>query len=86
MKFSFRPLVLTAMAFGLAASAVAQEAPPPPAPVPEASQPVPPVETPPAVDTAPVTEPASDLWRQIRAAWRATFWQLPASAPRIWAM
>ena len=58
MKFSFRPLVLTAMAFGLAASAVAQEAPPPPAPVPEASQPVPPVETPPAVDTAPVTEPA----------------------------
>ena len=35
---------------------------------------------------APVTEPASDLWRQIRAAWRATFWQMPASAPRIWAM
>ena len=35
---------------------------------------------------APVTEPASDLWRQIRAAWRAAFWQLPASAPRIWAM
>lgn len=35
---------------------------------------------------APVTEPASDMWRQIRAAWRATFWQLPASAPRIWAM
>ena len=35
---------------------------------------------------APVTEPASDLWRQIRAAWRAAFWQLPASEPRIWAM
>jgi len=59
MTFSFRPMILTAMAFGLAASAVAQEAPPAPAPNPEQSQPVPPVETPapPPVETP--TAPAA---------------------------
>ncbi|WP_374524196.1 peptidylprolyl isomerase [Sphingopyxis sp.] len=61
MKLSFRPLILTAMAIGLAASAAAQEVPPapppqgseapPPEPVP--SEPTPPVEAPaPAPDTA----------------------------------
>lgn len=56
MTFTFRPLVLTAMAFGLAASAVAQEAPP--APMPDGS--APPAETPaetPPPET-PVTPPA----------------------------
>jgi len=68
MKSSFRPMILMAMAFGLAASAVAQEAPPAPSPDPEASQPAPrveaparaPIETP----TAPVTTdgtPATDV-------------------------
>lgn len=56
MKSSFRPLVLTAMAFGLAAAAVAQEVPPAPSPNPEGSQPVPPVETP---APAPVETPAA---------------------------
>lgn len=56
MTFSFRPMILTAMAFGLAASAVAQEAPPAPSPSPEQSQPVPPVEPPPA---PPVETPAA---------------------------
>lgn len=60
MKSSFRPLVLTAMAFGLAASAIAQEAPPAPAPNPEQSQPAPPVETPaPAPVEAPPAAPAA---------------------------
>ncbi len=60
MKSSFRPLVLTAMAFGLAASAVAQDAPPAPGPNPEESQPVPPVETPaPAPVEAPPAAPAA---------------------------
>jgi peptidylprolyl isomerase len=54
MKSSFRPLVLTAMAFGLAAAAVAQDAPPAPGPNPEESQPTPPVETP---APAPVEAP-----------------------------
>lgn len=61
MKSSFRPLVLTAMAFGLATAAVAQEAPPAPSPNPEGSQPVPPVETPapaPAETPAPASEAA----------------------------
>ena len=59
MKSSFRPLVLTAMAFGLAASAVAQDAPPAPAPNPEESQPAPPVETPaPAPVETPPAAPA----------------------------
>lgn len=56
MNSSFRPLILTAMAFGLAASAVAQEAPP--APMPDGSAPPAeaPAETPPL--EAPVTPPA----------------------------
>ncbi|KTE77078.1 peptidylprolyl isomerase [Sphingopyxis sp. HXXIV] len=56
MNSSFRPLILTAMAFGLAASAVAQEAPP--APMPDGSAPPAeaPAETPPP--EAPVTPPA----------------------------
>ncbi|MCA0209428.1 MAG: peptidylprolyl isomerase [Proteobacteria bacterium] len=62
MKSSFRPLVLTAMAFGLAASAVAQDAPPAPAPNPEESQPAPPVETPAPVpvETPPAAPAAAE--------------------------
>ncbi|RQW82119.1 MAG: urease accessory protein UreD, partial [Methylococcus sp.] len=30
--------------------------------------------------------PAMDLMRRVRAAWRAHFWQLPPTRPRIWAM
>ena len=52
MKFSFRPMILTAMALGLAASAVAQEAPPAPSPTPDVSQPAPPVEPPPAPEAS----------------------------------
>jgi cyclophilin family peptidyl-prolyl cis-trans isomerase len=60
MKSSFRPLVLTAMAFGLAGAAVAQDAPPAPGPNPEQSQPAPPVETPaPAPVEAPPAAPAA---------------------------
>ena len=53
MTFSFRPMIFTAMAFGLAAAAVAQEAPPAPSPNPGESQPAPPVEAPAPVDPAP---------------------------------
>ncbi|ALH79106.1 peptidylprolyl isomerase [Sphingopyxis macrogoltabida] len=70
MKFTFRPLVLTAMALGLAAAAVAQEAPPPPGPTPEETPaptevpaPPPPVETPPAPPAeapAPAAEATTD--------------------------
>ncbi|WP_295853319.1 urease accessory protein UreD [uncultured Xylophilus sp.] len=35
---------------------------------------------------APVVEPAMQLMKQVRAAWREACWQLPATAPRIWAM
>ncbi len=56
MKSSFRPMILTAMAFGLAASAVAQEAPPAPSPNPEQSQPAPQVEAP---APAPIETPAA---------------------------
>jgi len=35
---------------------------------------------------APVVEPALQLLRQVRAAWREALWQLPGTAPRIWAM
>lgn len=35
---------------------------------------------------APVVEPAMDLLRALRRTWRAQLWELPASAPRIWAM
>lgn len=57
MKFSFRPMILTAMAFGLAASAVAQEAPPAPNPMPETAQPAPPMDVPaPPVATPPAAE------------------------------
>lgn len=35
---------------------------------------------------APVVEPAMQLLRQVWQAWRAALWQMPASAPRIWAM
>lgn len=33
---------------------------------------------------SPLVEPAVDLLRQVWVAWRAHFWQLPATAPRIW--
>lgn len=33
---------------------------------------------------APVVEPAMQLLRQIRAAWRGHFWQQAAANPRIW--
>lgn len=33
---------------------------------------------------APLVEPAADLLRQVWQVWRQHFWQLPASAPRIW--
>ncbi|GEM_PF-358880 len=57
MTFSFRPMILTAMAFGLAAAAVAQEAPPAPNPVPETTQPAPPIEAPaPPVEAPPAAE------------------------------
>ncbi len=35
---------------------------------------------------APLVEPAMDLLKQVWAAWRAHFWSLPATRPRIWAM
>ena len=35
---------------------------------------------------APLVEPAMALLRQVWQAWRAELWQLPAAAPRIWAM
>ena len=35
---------------------------------------------------APLVEPAMDLMKRVRAAWRGHFWQLPAANPRIWAM
>ena len=34
---------------------------------------------------APMVEPAMNLLRQLRAAWRQAAWQLPAHTPRIWA-
>ena len=34
---------------------------------------------------APLVEPAMNLLRQLRAAWRQAAWQLPAHTPRIWA-
>lgn len=33
---------------------------------------------------APLVEPAMALLRQVWVQWRAHFWQLPASSPRIW--
>ncbi len=33
---------------------------------------------------SPLVEPAIDLLRQVWVNWRAHFWQLPATAPRIW--
>ena len=57
MKFPFRPAILTAMAFGLAVSAVAQDAPP--APAPQGSEVPPPVETPPAPAPAPAPAPSA---------------------------
>ncbi|MDF1483950.1 urease accessory protein UreD [Ramlibacter sp. H39-3-26] len=33
-----------------------------------------------------VVEPAMQLLKEVRAAWRAAHWGLPATAPRIWAM
>ena len=62
MKSSFRPMIFTAMAFGLAGAAVAQEAPPAPSPNPETSQPAPPVESPaPApVEAPPAAAPVAD--------------------------
>lgn len=34
---------------------------------------------------APVVEPAMDLLRQVRTAWRAELWSKSAQSPRIWA-
>lgn len=59
MKSSFRPMILTAMVFGLAGAAVAQDAPPAPGPNPEQSQPAPPVETPAPAPVETPTAPAS---------------------------
>jgi urease accessory protein len=33
---------------------------------------------------SPLVEPAVDLLRQVWARWRAHFWQMPATTPRIW--
>lgn len=33
---------------------------------------------------APVVEPAMDLLRQVRTAWRQHFWAIGPSAPRVW--
>ncbi len=35
---------------------------------------------------APLVEPAMQLMKQVRAAWREACWGLPPTAPRIWAM
>jgi len=35
---------------------------------------------------APVVEPAMDLLRSVRAAWRGACWDMPATVPRIWNM
>ena len=35
---------------------------------------------------APLVEPAMDLMKRVRAAWRGHFWQLPGANPRIWSM
>jgi urease accessory protein len=35
---------------------------------------------------APLVEPAMQLLRAIRNAWRQELWKLPACNPRIWAM
>lgn len=35
---------------------------------------------------APLVEPAMALLRSIRAAWRPALWDLPAVAPRLWAL
>lgn len=78
MKSSFRPLVLTAMAFGLAASAVAQDAPPAPGPNPEQSQPAPPVEAP---APAPVETPTAPAPAAAEAAPATTAPAVPAMTP-----
>ncbi len=54
MTFIFRPLILTAMALGLAAPAMAQEVPP--APMPQENPAPPPVDTSPAPVPAPPVE------------------------------
>lgn len=33
---------------------------------------------------APLVEPALELLKSVRAAWRQQLWQLEASAPRVW--
>jgi urease accessory protein len=33
---------------------------------------------------APLVEPALDLLKVLRASWRASLWNLPAVAPRVW--
>jgi urease accessory protein len=35
---------------------------------------------------APQVEPAMQLLKQVRAAWRAALWQLDAAPPRIWSV
>jgi urease accessory protein len=35
---------------------------------------------------APVVEPAMDLLRKVRGAWREACWTLPANPPRVWAL
>jgi len=77
MTFTFRPLVLTVMALGLAASAVAQEVPP--APAPQGSE-APPVETaPPAETPAPAPAPAPKTGETTPAAETTT--AVPAMTP-----
>ena len=34
---------------------------------------------------APLVEPALDLLKRLRTAWRRDLWQLEAAAPRVWA-
>lgn len=81
MKSSFRPLILMGMAFGLAASAVAQDAPPAPAPNPEQSQPTPPVETPAPIDPAPMDTPPAPPTTASEAAPAAETPAAPAMTP-----
>ncbi|WP_159911050.1 urease accessory protein UreD [Pantoea sp. 18069] len=35
---------------------------------------------------APMVEPVMQLWQQVWRLWRGHFWDMPAVAPRIWAM
>ena len=35
---------------------------------------------------APLVEPAMQLLREVRNAWRQELWQLPVCNPRVWSM